>query len=359
MKNIIKAVITFATIITFSSANAGVLEVTGTAKATYVVSGGQLNDNGKALGITNELAFTGTGELDNGYTWKYQVELDDNSSGATTSDDTRLEVTTPYGVIAAYNTEGGLSTKYKFSQAAYGAGSDNGAGGNMQYGAAIDGYNNIQYHTPAGLLPFKIVGKVGYSPSSDAGKNSGNSTGSTDGAKNGDNVIQYQITAEPADGITLGASYLDKDAKGTVQGYETGGYFGTYTVGAFSFGAGQHFVANYSNGLTDHEPSTTLNTAALLATVKSYENKAASIGYAFNDNISLSFEREYSTANKRSAQLDGIDHDNGVTLEIETAQAAYTMGGMTMSLSRKALENVDYTAHKSANETLFAVAMAF
>ena len=49
MKNIIKAVITFATIITFSSANAGVLEVTGTAKATYVVSGGQLNDNGKAV----------------------------------------------------------------------------------------------------------------------------------------------------------------------------------------------------------------------------------------------------------------------------------------------------------------------
>ena len=84
MKNILKAIVVLSSVIAFSSANAGVLEVTGTAKATYVIGSSDSttakNDEGKGLGITNELAFTGTGELDNGWTWKYQVELDDTTA---------------------------------------------------------------------------------------------------------------------------------------------------------------------------------------------------------------------------------------------------------------------------------------
>ena len=143
MKNIIKALVIFASVVAFSSANAGVLEVTGTAKATYNISGSDsasaVNEGGKAIGITNELAFTGTGELDNGYTWKYQVELDDTAAGTfSATDDTRLELTTPYGVIAAYNTEGSLNTKYKFSAAAYGA---------VQIMVLVDLWNTVKVST--------------------------------------------------------------------------------------------------------------------------------------------------------------------------------------------------------------------
>ena len=61
---------------------------------------------GKNLGISNELDFTASGELDNGYTWKYQVQLDGTS---TANDDTRLEIGTDMGTIGLYVTEGGLS----------------------------------------------------------------------------------------------------------------------------------------------------------------------------------------------------------------------------------------------------------
>ena len=37
---------------------------------------GDSSGSGKTLGISNELDFTASGELDNGYTWKYQVQLD-------------------------------------------------------------------------------------------------------------------------------------------------------------------------------------------------------------------------------------------------------------------------------------------
>jgi outer membrane protein OmpU len=363
MKNIIKALVVLASVVSFSSANAGVLEVTGTAKATYSIQGSDSttgkNDAGKGLGITNELAFTGTGELDNGFTWKYQVELDDNTSGATTSDDTRLEVTTPYGTVAAYNTEGGLSTKYKYSAAAYGAGSDNGAGGSIEYGQSIDSYNNLQYHTPAGLLPYETSFKVAYSPSADGSKNSGNSAGTLDTPANGNRILQYQIMSSPIDGLDIGASYLEKtNETGLIQGYEQGGVFAKYAYGSFTLGVGKNGVANNISDFATQTTATALNTATLKATVKSFENEQISLGYKVNDQLSVSYDMESSEAQKRTKAGTG-DTKANVDLEINTLQAAYSMGGMTLSVSLKDIANQDYQLNKDMKETLFVVAMAF
>lgn len=364
MKNILKAIVVLFSVIAFSSANAGVLEVTGTAKATYVIGASDSttaqNNEGKGLGITNELAFTGTGELDNGWTWKYQVELDDTTANTfTATDDTRLELTTPYGTIAVYNTEGGLNTKYGYSAAAYAAGTDAGNSGNMQYGTDINSYNNFQYHTPAGLLPFGISGKVAYSPSSDAGKNSGNSAGAENAATDGQSVAQYQVTATPIDGLTVGASYLNKDGESGVRGYEQGGAYAKYTIGSVTVGYGEHYVQN--NGTdTSMDTSTDVSTAALASTVKSFENKMMSIGFAINDNLSVSYDNQKSDAQKRTVVATSRTHTKAnVELDVTTLQAAYTMGGMTLSISQKDIENADYVLNKDEKETLFAVSMAF
>ena len=93
MKNIIKSLIVMLSSISlFASANAGELSVSGTAKATYNVYSGN-SATGKGLGITNELNFTASGELDNGYTWSYSMELDPDAvaaaDGAAQNDDTK------------------------------------------------------------------------------------------------------------------------------------------------------------------------------------------------------------------------------------------------------------------------------
>ena len=83
MKNIIKSLIVMLSSVSlFASANAGELGVSGTAKATYNIQSGKTNA-AKGIGITNELNFTASGELDNGYTWNYSMELDpaDASTG--------------------------------------------------------------------------------------------------------------------------------------------------------------------------------------------------------------------------------------------------------------------------------------
>ena len=59
---------------------AGELAVSGSAKASYAINGGDSNSTG--LGISNELMFKASGELDNGFTWNYHMELDGNDGGA-------------------------------------------------------------------------------------------------------------------------------------------------------------------------------------------------------------------------------------------------------------------------------------
>ena len=69
--------------------------VTGSAKASYIPSDGTAasNDSAKGLGIENEFTLGASGELDNGCTWSYAVDIDSVESSAT-NDDAKLTLTT-------------------------------------------------------------------------------------------------------------------------------------------------------------------------------------------------------------------------------------------------------------------------
>ena len=156
MKNIIKTLIVmFSSISLFASANAGELGVSGTAKATYNIQSGKTNV-GKGLGITNELNFTATGELDNGYTWSYSMELDPGatavsgntdteSTQSAQNDDTKLTLTTPYGTVGVFISEGGLDLEDAASQSVYSRPTDIGDPSATSDNFTIDAYNNVQF----------------------------------------------------------------------------------------------------------------------------------------------------------------------------------------------------------------------
>ena len=211
----------------FTSANAGELSVSGTAKATYNILSGTTNV-GKGLGITNELNFTASGELDNGYTWSYSMELDPNAVSAGTTagaqsgaenDDTKLTLTTPYGTVGVFISEGGLDVEDAGSQSVYGRPTDIGDPSATVDNYTIDAYNNVQYHTPADLLPFGISAKIAYAPdlSDVAPGASGNNSGAVSTQSTtfvGENATEYQVKASPIDGLTIGASYFERDQQG-------------------------------------------------------------------------------------------------------------------------------------------------
>ena len=381
MKKIINIILASVLTISLTAfANAGELTVSGSAQATYTITSSD-SSTGKqditpGLGMSNELAFGATGEFGNGFTWKYEMELDPASgtSGVAINDDTRLELGTPFGTIGIYNKEGSLNTHLSNSVAAYAAGHDIGSTGKYQGGDGMDAFNNIQYHTPADLLPFGTSVKLAWSPGHSAQSADANDAGT--GSKK--DVNSYQVTTKPIDGLTVGASYLEKkDSTSVLQKYETGGAYAKYSVGNFSFGIGRHYVAPNQAGVMAETATTATspitagskntlpydrvgNAGTTATTAKYFENNAVSVAFAVNENLTLSYDKLKSTAEKRAlVAATRADTDISTDLEIDTIQAAYNIGGAVVAISMKDVSNNAYAQGADLKETTFSLKMAF
>jgi len=343
-----------------TSAFAGEFSVSGGVKTTYTILGNTGTTGthavGKGLGISNEFSLSASGELDNGMTWSYAQDID----GATVQDDASLAFGTDYGTVKVCISECGLSTKYAFDNSAYGVGSDTGYGGGagttalpaMTYGSNISSYNNLQYHAPADLLPYGITFKAGITPGG-AGGSANASVHSSNGDVSGD-MEQYAVTASPIDGLKISASYYDfgemgnRDNRQTAEG---GSLAANYSIGQVSIGYGE----------TRHAPAQRMNsTSAGTAVTQHYENDAYSIGFAVNDNLSVSYTMETSEEkNKAKAALSNTTTRTDVEMEMQTIDIAYTLGGATLGISQSETTNDSYTQGDDTVETIFALTLAF
>ena len=346
MKNITK--ILFVAITSLSlmfSVNAGELTVNGSAKATYNSTSGQDVDTG--LGVTNELNFTASGEMDNGYTWSYSMELDPTgTSGPANNDDSQLSLTmNDMGTIKVCVSECGNNKKYKFDQSAYTNMSDTGTSYGIVYPGASGDANlaTIQYHTPE--LPFATTAAIAFSTNSADGS-SGNSAGGT----SGDSKNEYSIQSSPVDGLTLHAQYYDFNsyddgvaASVEDQNEEGGAYAATYAIGNATIGYGKSYKA----------PADTSATRVGTTTVEYVENTGMSIGYAVNDDLSVSYTSEKSEANYQTSTTTSYD------IEMDSIQIAYSLGGATLSIARADVENVSYVQDSDLTETIIAMSFAF
>ena len=343
MKNITK--ILFVAITSLSmmfSVNAGELTVNGTAKATFNSVSGNQSDQG--LGVTNELNFTASGEMDNGYTWSYSMELDPSTtgSGQANNDDTQLSLTmNDMGTIKVCVSECGNNKKYAFDASAYTAASDTGLSEGIVYPGDEGSYATLQYHTPE--LPFGTTASVAHGNQKVDGQ-SGNAQ-----ATSGDSATFYSLTTKPVDGLTLSASYYEKNdyANGTTdsanQGEEGGAYAAKYSIGNVTVGYGKSFKAPEDNSAV----------SAGATTVEYYENTGMSLGYAVNDDLSISYTTETGERNFQTSNTTTYD------IEMDSIQVAYSLGGATLSVARTDYENVGFADGADATDTIIAMTFAF
>ena len=365
MTKTIKALLVALTAFSFTVANAGDLTITGNAKASYSIassdaSAGSLN-RGKGLGVSNEFTLSASGELDNGYSWSYAQDID----GTTTQDDAKLTLTMgSLGTVGVFVSEGGLDTDNSASQSVLSRPSDTSYNEGMFDTFDLSGMNTLQYHMPADLLPFGIVGKVAYAPSSSSAAsindhkasgatNAGTFTESSDVGNTatnpfaqtsamGKSATHYQVKMAPVDGLNLGIDYVDYDGVvgALAQSPESGSYYATYAFGPATVGYSKSYTA-FAIG------------AAAQDNTESLENSKYSIAFNVNDDLSISYENETSNPDNQTAATANLE------MEASGIQAAYTMGGMTMAISQNSFENANYTANKDVKDTVFSVAMAF
>jgi hypothetical protein len=361
-----KKIIAMLSVVLFSFgvAKAGELTVTGSANASYVITSSDgtaaAQHTAPQLGIENEFTLGASGELDNGYTWSYAVDIDSVESGAT-NDDAKLTLTTPQGTIGIFLGEGGLGVDNAASQSVIARPSDTAYAELMYDTYDIDGYDNIQYHTPADLLPFGITAKIGFAPSGNAtdggdylstgSENSGaaanaetTAAGGLTITAGGTSATHYQVKANAipmVDGLEIGADYMTfSDVSGAKdQKPESGAYYAKYTAGPAVIGYSKNFVSFPVNLITGDR-------------VESVENKKYSISFNVNDNLSVSYENEKSMpqTTRNAAQME---------MESDGIQAAYTMGGMTLGIAMNSHDNATYTENNDVKDTVFTVGMAF
>jgi hypothetical protein len=330
---------------------AGEMTVTGGATATYTTNGDDPS-SGKTIGISNELDFTASGELDNGYTWTYQVQLD----GATTAnDDTKLVIGTDYGTIGLFNTEGGLSQELAHGVGAMGVGFDYISPSTFQAGYDVSSYSNIQYHLPAGILPFGAGVKVGYAPNMAAtGQLSAKDSAAPADAGAGGSLEMINVTLAPIDGLSIGADAARTADQTGGTGLAEGEKGVSANIGA-KYTMGQ-FTVGYTEG--GYQPAIAAKTGG--ETVY-YENQFLGVQFDVNDALSVSFNRDESQKNQRIAVAGAATAGTKTvtTMEQDSIQVAYTMGGATLGLTQVEVDNADYTVGKKETQNVISLGISF
>ena len=328
---------------------AGEMSVTGGAKVTMTTSGA-VGSEGKSIGVSNELDFSASGELDNGMTWDYQVQLD---GASTANDDTKLVIGTDMGTIGFYISEGGMRNNLAHGVGAMGVGMDYSSTSTFKTGYNVSDYANVQYHLPAGMLPYEGTLKIGIVPDlndtdmiSGEGANSAIATHAT-----GRQLQQIAFSAVPMEGLTVkGDAARTAGEEGNALTVETGvsaNLGAKYTMGQLSIG--------YTEG--GHQP-------AVEGEITYYENQYYGVQYDINDALSVSYNVDKSEKNARAkvalGSAAGAKGTKTVTeMEQKSYMLAYTAGGATFGYTMYKVSDADYTSGKEETNNIFSMAISF
>ena len=326
------------------SALAGSLALTSANAFDYTVSGGATlayssvdapslpeASNGKGIGLATDLTLAGNGELDNGYTVDWFMVLDTNGAVSNTSGTLALGMgslgtlqwNNKFGSKAngiddvmpvAYNeTWDGLST----------------ADSNPSFFGSATSQGSIDYRAPA----FEMSGMTAnlaltYDMSANEGPAAKGGVGTTSVAGK---AVVLELSHES--GLSVGAGNEQVDDGGTKGGDEDSvtAYI-KYAMGPITVGY-QEAYQNTGNGGQD------------------LEAQFMGIAYTAGD-LSVSYGESTKTSH-------AIGATPSVDTDLESIQAAYTMGAMTISAAMSETSNVDGVANQKYEENEIAVSFAY
>jgi len=336
------------------SAQAGEMTLNGSANVTWAQADAT---EGKSLGSDKGLTFSGSGELDNGWTFSLATYLNDTATMST-------HVTTL--------TMGSLGT-FKIGTGYGGAGAAYDEETPQAYEQVSDAYNNSSNFTGSYLSNNTLVWD---SPAFDMGGASvsidavisPDATGSAvgdgaSGAHTGVWGLGYGAGVTIAgltEGLTLG---IYGDIRENVQNRSTaldavrdqfsGTWYAKYSAGPVSFG--------YQTSYFDSGLAAANVVAASPATVGTsgglFEAETMSIAFNVNDNLSLSWTDTDDTYDIQDAATTALAD---VTQSTDALQIAYSMGGMSVKAYRMTVSNPNYDSDAtSAEKSEISLGLAF
>tara|TARA_B110000037_G_scaffold202796_1_gene245283 strand:+ start:459 stop:1460 length:1002 start_codon:yes stop_codon:yes gene_type:complete len=314
------------------SVNADIV-LSGSSEVTYSSNsgstGGANANSGNPFGMSHDFNITGSGELDNGFTYTVNTNLAGQDM-APDSSILKLDMG-DLGTVGFDQGSGafGISTLENEVPTAYEE-ADHGVG-SLGHGIdAVGNTNVIGYSNSVAGVGISLQINPDISTQAAQGSQAGATSGE---GKTGSNWNMAVTMAVPeVDGLTLAAGYSETDNIGTVTDNEEMTAAINYTMGAVSVGYQQSVVDN-NGGSTGAE-------------VTAY-------GIAFNVNENLSISYSINDNEKMNA---GSAH---VTEESKGYQAAYSMGSASIRLAINEADNVGGVKNKVAENTELSLALAF
>ena len=286
--------------------------------------------NGKGIGVDNDIAFSGSGELDNGFTVSVSHIL--NTNEAVTNSSSQLAVGMgSFGTIQI-NNQGGAATNAidDVLPFAYEEPWD-GTVGTSEFHAFGSQINNgsITYKAPAiDLMGITANIAVDYDPQANVAAPAAGGVG-TDGASG--EGITLKLSHES--GLTFGGGFTSVGDTDSRVGESGGTAYLKYSNGPLTVAYQEFHQNNASEGADD-------------------AGDGYAIAYSAGD---MTFS--YSVINE---QRQAVSDTAALSEEEFTAiQAAYTMGGMTLAASMYESENLEGVADAKYEETELSVSFAF
>ena len=340
------------------SAQAGEMAVTGSANVT-LKNGGSVHTN-KSIGSDKDVAFSGSGELDNGYTFSMTTTLLD--SYEVSSSHTSLTMGSLGTLTTGFN-HGGAGGKFDEEvPQAYEQTSD--AQGNTAdlIGNQMDS-GALQYTSPAlDIAGVSLTIDAEYSPQAN---DSNNSDGAV-AAYSGTFGSGYGLGATASyEGLTVGAYGTERDnitpnhsaVDAQSDGFE-GAWYAKYSFGPISIGYSETYLDNGTDvAATTAEAA---DSAKVLRTADGiFSSESMSIAYNVNENLSLSYTSTDDTYDAQ-ANIAGADGVADVTQTTDALQIAYSMGAMSVKAYQMETKNPRYDNDASKlNVTEIALGLAF
>jgi len=310
------------------AANAGELTVTGNSSASFVTKSHDGanqtgTDIGNPMGMDTRITFSGSGELDNGFTTSVYVTDEINGGTGMYSGEVALGMG-DLGTISLNQGGGNVGADGIDDETprAYEEADDKISTNFRGLANPQGGGNMIKYTNTLGMVNLNLGFRTGGGSNNGVGVTGGNS----------ENVYTGALTSSPIDGLTVGAGYsnVEKNTGKDDEGYAG---FAKYAFGSVTVGAQRNV--------------TTSSTAASAA-----EGNQVSIAFNVNENLAISYS-------------DGsIDHfGTGATADVEEDFSAlnisYTMGGMTIAAQMAEADNADGTANADEEATEIVLSLAF
>jgi len=347
------------------SAQAGEIAVTGSANVTLVT--GEAQNGGKTIGTDRDVAFTGTGEMDNGWTFTVSTLLQD--AYEVSSSYTSLTMGS-LGTVSFGTDTGGASYKYDEEvPQAYEQISDAQQTSANIVGNQMDS-NSIVYNSPS----FDIAGAsisfdAEFSPNANGkGTGDGGTTTKTDAYSTangygGNYGKGYGLGATVKyAGLTAGAYGNERETRDPTNTGATkvrdpfeGVWYAKYAIGPIAVGYSESYL---DSGLNTTDTATTTAKTVRAAT-GIFSGEQFSVAFNVNENLSISYTDSSDIYDDQSNTKGGTEIQDA-SMDTKAIQIAYSMGAMSVKAYQMSTKNPGYdTDAVDRDVTEIALGLAF